>query len=105
MRMGSLWIMAAAVLLAGIIGCANPLQGGEAITKYQKGQTPLLMTAPQDGTYALFGELDRTPKLSAQVKKGDPLGFKLDDDGRITAVAGQQTFPVRDQTLLWRLRR
>lgn len=105
MRIGSLLLAAVALVLAGVIGCANPLQGGEAITKYQKGNKPLLMTAPQEGKYQLYAELDKTPKATVVMKKGEPLGFRQVESGQINAVAGEQTFPVKDQTLIWRLKK
>lgn len=104
MRVGSLFA-SVAILFAMMAGCANPLQSGEAITKYDKGNKPLLTTAPQDGSYALYAELDKTPKATVAIKKGDPLGFKQSETGQVTAVAGEQVFTVKDQSLIWRLKK
>jgi hypothetical protein len=95
--LGLVWLA-----MMGIAGCANPLQKGEAIAKYDKGKTPILLFAPEDGGYALYSELSKDPETTYALKKGEPLGFKTGKTGKIIAVAGKQEIEINDQDLIWR---
>ena len=82
-------------------GCART-SGGESVAIHRWNTTPVLVTAPLAGRYALLAAGDDKPKAEVDVKQGDPLGFRRDAPDSITVVAGQRTFKLPDTDLVWR---
>jgi hypothetical protein len=85
-----------ALLALTIVGCGA--QSGKTQIKYEKGTEPQVMTAPQDGTYALYTASDLTPKVRQKLSKGDRLGFEKTSDNRVRAVAGTYNQTLADST-------
>jgi hypothetical protein len=91
------------LLLVGIAGCGA--QKGTTQIKYEKNGDPQTITAPQDGTYALYTASDLTPKVRQKLSKGDRIGFEKTSDGRVRAVAGtyNQILASGTQEAYWKL--
>jgi len=91
------------LLLVTIAGCGA--QKGTTQIKYEKNGDPQTITAPQDGTYALYTASDLTPKVRQKLSKGDRIGFEKTSDGRVRAVAGtyNQILPSGTQEAYWKL--
>src|SRR6478672_5555902 len=92
-----------AVLALAIAGCGA--QKGTTQIKYEKNGDPQTITAPQDGTYALYTASDLTPKVRQKLSKGDRLGFEKTSDGRVRAVAGTYNMILASgtQEAYWKL--
>ena len=93
------------LLVLGFAGCGA--QKGATQIKYEKNGDPQTITAPQDGTYALYTASDLTPKVLQKLSKGDRLGFEKTSDGRIRAVAGtyNQILASGTQEAYWKLQK
>ena len=91
------------LLLVGIAGCGA--QKGTTQIKYEKNSDPQTITAPQDGTYALYTASDLTPKVRQKLSKGDRIGFEKTSDGRVRAVAGTYNMILASgtQEAYWKL--
>jgi len=91
------------LLLVGIAGCGA--QKGTTQIKYEKNGDPQTITAPQDGTYALYTASDLTPKVRQKLSKGDRIGFEKTSDGRVRAVAGTYNMILASgtQEAYWKL--
>jgi len=91
------------LLLVGIAGCGA--QKGTTQIKYEKNGDPQTITAPQDGTYALYTASDLTPKVRQKLSKGDRIGFEKTSDGRVRAVAGTYNMILANgtQEAYWKL--
>ena len=84
------------MVLVGLMlaGCAT-FQPGQTVVKYERGGTARMSTAPEDGSYALYGANDlRNPEVRHTLKQGDKIGF-VDRDGKTYAVAGENETEVQ----------
>jgi hypothetical protein len=93
------WTLTAAAL-AGVA-----LAGGCGTTMYQhaRGSQEDPGEAPSDGVYSLYTSMNPTPlKERIALKRGDPLGFKTAETGRIIAVAGDNEWTFEDAPLAWK---
>jgi hypothetical protein len=79
--------------------------GGCGTTMYThaKGSLEEPGEAPSDGMYALYQEFNPTPlKEPMALKKGDRLGFRTAQTGRIIAVAGESEWTFEDAAMVWK---
>ena len=95
--------MALGLLIVTLAGC-QAVQKGETVTRYDKGQQPMMGQATMDGQYSLYGVSDATPMVTYNLKAGDKLGFERASDGQLYAVAGQNRQPVANDTYYWKRR-
>ena len=81
------------LVMMTLVGCGT-MQKGEAIVTYKEGEPLRMAEATTDGTYGLFaGTALRNPDVRYSLKKGDKLGFEM-QDGKTVAVAGDHTAPI-----------
>ena len=101
-------LMGVSVLSLGLMvaaGCTATFTKGTPIVEYQKGKPPLLQETPSQGEYVLLSSMmDTTPKATLRLAEGQPLGFKEAGTGRVTAVAGDKEFELKDGNYLWKRR-
>jgi hypothetical protein len=94
------WALTAAVaasVAATTGGC------GSIVYRHAHGNQEEPGEAPSDGRYVLYTDLNPTPlKDPVPLKKGDPLGFRTAETGRIIAVAGEDEWTFEDAPLHWR---
>ena len=89
----------AAVVLGLALSACTALQGGKTIVKFDNStQTPLEAKAPAGGSYGLFASNDVSPKVRVTLGQGDLLGFHRGKEGHLVAVAGNQEFPLNDES-------
>jgi len=93
------------VILSVLLLAGCGAQKGTTEIKYEKNGDPQTISAPQDGTYALYTASDLTPKVREKLSKGDRIGFEKTSDGKVRAVAGtySQTLPSSTQEAYWKL--
>ncbi|HEV8603927.1 MAG TPA: hypothetical protein VGQ99_01095 [Tepidisphaeraceae bacterium] len=93
------------VLLLSFVLAGCGAQGGTTQIKYEKGNEPTTIKAPQDGEYALYTASDLTPKVRQRLNKGDTIGFEKTSDGRVRAIAGtyNQVLAGSTQEAYWKL--
>lgn len=96
--------LSAAVIGAGG-GCGS--QPGKTIVTQGANAEPVMITAPQSGTYKLYTSLSPNPTTTARVQAGEPLGFRRDDQGRLVGVAGGTEQPLGKGTAqaYWKLQK
>ena len=83
--------IAALAAMLFVAGCGS--QEGETI--YTAGPTTegtVGGKAPKGGTYKLFTAASPNPTITANVKEGDPLGFRKNAEGRVEAFYNDQTY-------------
>jgi hypothetical protein len=93
------WVLLACLLPVGAVlaGC------GTAMFTHDRGSLESPGEAPSDGQYVLYESLNPTPlKEPIDLKKGDRLGFRTAETGRIIAVAGDSEWTYEDAPLVWR---
>src|SRR5437667_5823318 len=95
--------MALGLLIVTLAGC-QVVQKGETVTRYDKGQQPIMGQAPADGQYSLYGVSDATPMVTYNLKAGDKLGFERGSDAQLYAVAGQNRVPAANENYYWKRR-
>src|SRR4051794_16987784 len=79
-----------AALACGLVaGCGA--QAGSTVMTQGARSAPVMGTAPETGRYALYTAFSANPTKVVDLREGDPLGFRKTADGRIEAVAGDQT--------------
>lgn len=97
----------AALLATCAAGCVKTVT--HQIAAYQPGQQPTTRPAPQVALYKVkvlgrdrrLHGIDGTERV---LSRGDPLGFRTDDDGVVYAIAHDEAFalPVRsEQQVVW----
>jgi hypothetical protein len=97
-------LMIGLTLFATGIGCG--IQSGNTVMTQGTRNDPIMGTAPNSGEYALYTATGLNPIATANVRRGDPLGFDRDRDGRWIAIAGDQRFDLPRGTAqaYWKLR-
>ena len=83
----------AGVLAACLAGCAGKPQ--PQVVTYRRGTVPdRPVAAAYDGPYVLVAGEAGEPDYTANVRKGEPVGFVRKSDDSIVAVAGKQEVPL-----------
>ncbi len=100
MRKSSTAVALLTLVALCIGGCAMAGKG-TSVMKYTKGTEAHMGEAPSDGTYALYGLTDATPKISYSLKQGDKLGFMV-SNGQVQAMAGSHMDTYPDGTYYWK---
>ena len=89
------------------VGCAEvgqrfgAMNEGELVLKMQAGEAAMAREAEQDGTYALYGKLDIKPRLTAELKRGEMVGFRRDRAGELRAVYGIRERALAEGDYAW----
>ena len=93
-------------LLVAVVTAGGPaIHRGRTEMKWDQGQTdPRVLTALNDGEYALYSIGDAKPKIVLRLRKGDPLGFESGPGGKVIAVAGEHRLTFEDDTYYWNWR-
>lgn len=92
----------AAGVLAGLLmaGCNQP---GRSLVKSDKAGLERMTDAPMGAIYALYGDMEQHPEISAMLKKGDKLGFITENSKRY-AIAGEKKVEINpDKQYVWKL--
>src|SRR3954471_19681679 len=93
------WVLGAICLPAAALlaGC------GTTMYSHARGSLEEPGEAPSDGMYALYQEYNPTAlKDEMPLRKGDRLGFKTAQTGRIIAVAGENEWTFEDAAMVWK---
>ncbi len=94
----------ALVLLFGGGACVTS-RGPTKVTQHMAGSAATYIEAPDDGTYELFStSLGGGRKAVYDLAKGDHLGFRPGDNGKIIAVAGPDEIELLDGNYYWQKR-
>ena len=108
MRKLALWVLPVALLVTIGIGCGHhdktaPAAGTSDIIRHMKAAPDLgTKPAPYDGTYVLVARADDSvvwPNVT--LAKGDEVGFKTAETGKVTAVAGKEEKVIPDASYEW----
>ncbi len=92
-------IMASLLALAG--GCMHS-KGSTRITEFHMGGAATYVYAPEDGTYELYGSsIGGGRKAIYELSKGDQIGFRPGDSGKVIAVAGPDEIELPDAGYYW----
>jgi hypothetical protein len=87
----------------GLGGCLLLTGCGTTIATHSRGSQEEPIEAPSDGMYALYQEWNPSPiKEPMALHKGDRLGFKTAETGRIIVVAGDSEWTFEDAPLTWK---
>src|SRR5258706_4435039 len=84
-------------------GCALR-ESGKKLMRFREGREPEVAAARQPGKYNLAYLLAGTkhlvhlPGTQVVIARGQPLGFKRDEHGRVGAVAGHKQRRIADTT-------
>jgi IMP dehydrogenase/GMP reductase len=97
--------MALTVAVASLGGCGA--QPGKTIVTQGANAAPVMVTAPQSGTYKLYTSMSPNPTTTVRLQSGDKLGFTRDDQGRLVAVGGDTMQPLGKGTAqaYWKLQK
>lgn len=83
-----------------IAGCNQP---GRALVKSDKAGLERMTDAPMGAIYALYGDMEQHPEISAMLKKGEKLGFVSENSKRY-AIAGEKKVEINaDKQYVWKL--
>ena len=98
--------LAAILLAAGggsiVGGCAQVLAPGTTLISYDKGGPIASREVPADGEYALYSKYGNTkPMHVLSLTRGDALGFRTAETGKVTAVAGDHEYLLTDTSYVW----
>lgn len=89
-----------AVLLCA--GCAQVLAPGTTLISYDKGGPIESREVPGDGEYALYSKYgDTKPMHILPLTRGDQVGFRTAETGKVTAVAGDHEYTLTDTSYVW----
>lgn len=92
-----------ALSLACAGGCTSMVTPGETIVSHSQYNPSDPQESPRDGEYKLYSTYgDPMPKHTATLRKGDPLGFRGNGNGTVTAVAGDDEWTYTDVNLIWK---
>jgi hypothetical protein len=88
-------LLIATVLMAGVLtgGCAAVQRGTTQLKFEPKTPEDRVLTAMQDGKYALYAGSDVKPQFMVDLKRGDKLGFQRQGEN-VLAIAGQEKFTL-----------
>ena len=75
---------------------------GNAVQRYDSGKDAIVAEATSDGDYALYSTFDSTPVVTYSLKKGDKLGFKKAETGKVVAIAGGNEVSIQDKSYIWK---
>lgn len=93
-----------AFLLAFAAGCMNS-RGSKRITEFHAGGAATYVYAPEDGTYELNGSsIGGGNKGVYELSKGDSIGFRPGESGKVIAVAGPYEIELPDAGYYWQKR-
>jgi hypothetical protein len=85
--------------IALLVGCG----GGTPVATHDRGSLETPTEAPSDGEYGLYtGFPSSRIKGPLPLKKGDRLGFRTAETGRIHVVAGEEEWTYEDATMVWK---
>lgn len=95
-RVSSLGLLVAVLLLG--VGC-----GGTVIVTHDAGSLETPIEAPSDGDYTLYQKFPPSAiKGPIPLRKGDAIGFKTAETGRINVVAGESVWTYEDASMVWK---
>ncbi|HRK31067.1 MAG TPA: hypothetical protein PLD59_08310 [Tepidisphaeraceae bacterium] len=83
------------------VGCSR-VTSGTTVQRYDAGKDAIVAEATADGDYALYSTFDSTPVVTYSLKKGDQLGFKKAETGKVVAVAGSNEVSIQDKSYIWK---
>ena len=88
-----------------VSGCGA--QKGATQIKYEKGQDVQMISAPEDGKYALFTMTDVTPHVVKGLQRGEQLGFERINENQVRAIAGDysKVLPTSTAKAYWKLQK
>src|SRR5260221_8575031 len=90
-----------AFLLACAAGCMNS-HGSKKITEFHAGGAATYVYAPEDGTYELYSSaIGGGRKAVYELAKGDQVGFRPGENGKVIAVAGPDEIELPDAGYYW----
>jgi len=90
MRLRILSLVAICMLATLVDGCGS--QKGKTLFTAGPGSEPVMGTAPDAGTYTLYTAMSPNPTLTVKLAAGDKIGFQKTPDGKIQAIAGDQSY-------------
>ena len=93
----------ALAVAAASSGCASWFVDGDTVVTHRRGDAPEVGEAPSDGEYSLhnsFGNL--RPIRTRSLWRGDPLGFRREDERHVAAVAGDREYVLKDGNYVWK---
>ncbi|QOV90710.1 hypothetical protein [Humisphaera borealis] len=93
------------LLLLMLIPCAALLVGcgGTVVCTHDAGNLETPIEAPSDGEYTLHQKFPpSTIKGPIPLRKGDAIGFKTAETGRINVVAGESIWTYEDASMVWK---
>ena len=100
LRRSSLRLALLAPAVALLVGCGS----GTTISTHDQGSLEVPGEAPSDGEYGLY--LQSFPpsliKGPLPLKRGDRLGFRTAETGRIHVVAGEEEWTYEDASMAWK---
>ena len=87
-----------------VTGCETVGLGPKHLVRYDPMTvTPIETKAPETGSYGLYSNEDKNPKVRVILNPGDTLGFKKDDSGKLFAIAGTREIPLNaGMTYFWK---
>lgn len=100
-RIGFSLTLTIAFLLAWAAGCMNS-KGVTRITEFKTGGAATFVYAPEDGTYELYGtSIGGGRKAVYELNKGDEIGFRPGESGKVIAVAGPDEIELPEANYYW----
>ena len=97
----ALFVAAAALFLLAGQGCNHSVV---TVAEYKVGGAATFGEAPIDGTYELFGN-GGSRKAVYELTKGDNVGFRPGDNGKIIAVAGPDEVELPEGYYYWQVKK
>ncbi len=105
--------LSALCLAVALVGCGA--QPGTTVVKFGPDDSEdRIIEAPMSGLARLYGSSSTTPDTSANVERGDEIGFRderaSDGSGRVIAVVNGQETPISsgtvfDRTYYWKIQK
>jgi hypothetical protein len=81
-----------------LVGC-----GGTVIATHDAGNLETPIETPSDGEYTLYQKFPPSAlKGPIPLRKGDVIGFKTAETGRINVVAGESVWTFEDASMVWK---
>ena len=85
------------IVLIVASGCASGIRGGKKYTRFAPDECEVIEPARHSGEHFIVVRmahvegLARIPDTKRTLRRGDPVGFKRDEQGHLVAVAGNAT--------------